>query len=79
MTIRKKKHAIVHHVFASLRRKSSCATHRCKHNITCRPEFISGANQFVVGLETDKMLKQVQNDDIFVVGILRFSSPTSFK
>ena len=45
----------------------------------CRPEFISGPNQFGVGLETDKMLKQVQHDDIFVVGILRFSSPTSFK
>ena len=29
---------------------------------TCRPEFISGPNQYGVRLQVDKMLKQVQHD-----------------
>ena len=29
---------------------------------TCRPEFISGSNQYGVRLQAGKMLKQVQHD-----------------
>ena len=69
--VRKERRSTQSFTTSSLRsaKKLGWATHKGKHNITCRPEFISGPNQFGVGLETDKMLKQVQHDDIFVVAI----------
>ena len=42
-----------------------------KYNITRRPEFISGPYRFDIGLETRKMLKQVQHDDIFVLSFVK--------